>query len=119
MRTSIFLLLFTLILTSCQRSEGPIEEINIIDLVTSSVFAGQDKVVTTTKTTLAAEATDIQASSYKWTKISGGPAKIEKPHALTTKITGLRPGKYVFRITKKEEGMTLTDEVSITVQSRS
>ncbi|WP_408095815.1 PKD domain-containing protein [Peredibacter sp. HCB2-198] len=119
MRTSIFLLIFTLFLSSCQRSAGPIEEINIIDLVTSSIFAGHDKVITTSKTTLEALATDIQSSSYRWTKISGGPAKIEKPHALSTKITGLRPGKYVFRITKKEEGLTLTDEVSITVRGRS
>lgn len=102
---------------SCQRRD--IEEINVIDLVTSSISAGQDRTITSSSIQLDGEATDIQASTYKWVKISGGPAKIEHPRELTTKVSGLRPGKYVFRITKKEEGMTLTDEVSITVQSRS
>lgn len=104
---------------SCKRNENAVEEINIIDLVTSSIFAGQDKIIQKNTVTLEAIATDIQASTYKWSKISGGPAKIENSRELTTKITGLRPGKYVFRITKKEEGMILTDEVAITVQSRS
>lgn len=112
-------LLSCFLLASCQRQDNSIEEINIIDLVTSSIFAGQDLVINKNKVTLNAEATDIQTSTYKWTKISGGPAKIQNARSLTPTITGLRPGKYVFRITKKEQGMILTDEVAITVQSRS
>lgn len=111
------LLTISLLMASCQRQD--IEEINVIDLVTSSIFAGQDRTVTTSNIELDGEATDIQTSTYNWVKISGGPAKIERPRELTTKVSGLRPGKYVFRITKKEDGLILTDEVSITVQSRS
>ncbi len=56
--------------------------------------------------------------TFRWTKVSG-PASfnIVDPNAVSTKITGLVKGTYVFRLTVTDnEGASAYDDVSIIMQ---
>ena len=56
--------------------------------------------------------------SSSWNKISGpAAATIEQEGSLNTRVSGLREGNYVFRLTVTDDlGATASDEVSVTVE---
>jgi len=86
------------------------------------VTAGTDQSITlptTTTTILAVSASDPDGSivSYGWTKVSG-PAggAITSPSAISTGITGLQEGTYMFRVTvTDDDAATGQDDVTIVV----
>lgn len=39
-----------------------------------------------------------KVQNYRWTQISGAPARIETPNSSSTTVTGLTPGNYVFQL---------------------
>lgn len=87
------------------------------------VAAGADQTITLpeSKVTLTGTATDADGSivQYAWTKTSG-PAggTIATADKVTTAVSGLTQGVYVFRLTvKDDDGATAQDEVTITVNS--
>lgn len=85
------------------------------------VNAGSDQTITLPAgLTLTGTATDADGTiaSTVWTKISGGAATITNPNNLSTTVTGLAAGSYVFRLTATDNlGATGYDEISITVQA--
>jgi len=55
--------------------------------------------------------------TYKWEQTAGTPAVIETPAASTTKVSGLKPGENVFRLTVTDDkGNTGADEMKVIVQ---
>jgi len=58
------------------------------------------------------------AVTYNWTKISGGAAVIASPNSLSTTITGLVQGTYIFELAATDTGnLTGTDQVEVVVNS--
>ncbi len=85
------------------------------------VNAGPDQVINNpvTQANMAGIATDASPGfivSKLWTKISGGAAVITNDSSLTTTITGLVQGVYVFRLTVVDnDANSVSDDVQITV----
>lgn len=85
-----------------------------------TVNAGSDQAITLPldSVTLNGAASDADGtiSSRTWTKFSGGAATIVSASSLTTKITGLVAGTYVFRLTAvDDDGASSSDDVTVTV----
>lgn len=60
---------------------------------------------------------DGKIVSYYWTKVSGSGGVIETPSGVSTKISSLTEGTYVFRITVKDDkGASDYDDLIITVK---
>jgi len=84
------------------------------------ISAGEDKEVTANNTTLtgtAEAANDRTISTNVWSKVSG-PAggTLTTPNALTTAVTALETGTYVFKLTVTDSaGLITTDEVVVNV----
>ena len=84
--------------------------------------AGTDMVIIlpTNSATLdgsASKDSDGSIASYKWSKVSG-PAQliITSPSAVTTSVSNLVKGEYVFRLQVTDnKGATATDDVTVTV----
>lgn len=79
--------------------------------------AGADQIITVT-TMLYGTGVDPEggALTYKWEQTAGTPAIIETPAVATTKVSGLRSGENVFRLTVMDEkGASASDEVRVTV----
>jgi len=56
------------------------------------------------------------AGTTTWSQVSGAPATITSPNALTTTVTGFSAGNYIFRLsTTCQDGSFINDEVSVTV----
>ncbi|WP_428741888.1 PKD domain-containing protein, partial [Tenacibaculum sp.] len=54
--------------------------------------------------------------SYSWTKISGGIAVFNDATAVSTQVTSLQEGTYVFQLTvTDDDGLTDTDTITVTV----
>jgi hypothetical protein len=89
--------------------------------VPPTVNAGLDQVITlplsTVTLTGTANDTDGTITSYNWTKISGPTGgTITSPTVITTIVTGLTQGIYIFRLTVIDsDGATASDDISITV----
>ncbi len=82
--------------------------------------AGPDQVLTFPKdSTLldgSASTDDKEITKYQWTLKSGGNVTIETPGSVSTKISGLQQGNYLFTLTvTDEEGATSSDDISIKV----
>ncbi len=61
---------------------------------------------------------DGTISTYLWTKESGGAATITNPNGVSTTVTGLVEGIYVFRLTvTDDDGASASDTVTITVSA--
>jgi hypothetical protein len=84
-----------------------------------SVNAGLDKTICVTQPlTLTGTAGNPQSTppAYLWTKLAGPAAMITTPSAVTTTVTGLTPGNYVFQLSNKcIDGLYAKDIVSVTV----
>lgn len=65
--------------------------------------------------TLDGSASSGTITSYAWTKISGGTATITSPTSVTTTVTGLAQGTYIFQLSLN--GGTSTANDTITVNS--
>lgn len=90
--------------------------------VAASVYAGADQTVNypNTSTTLsgaANAATGKTITSTQWTKVSGpNTPTIVSPSSLSTNVTGLIAGTYVFKLTATQsDNSTLSDQVNVTV----
>lgn len=84
-----------------------------------SVNVGSDKTVTTDNTTVTASATPgsgASISSYLWTKVSGTGGTIVNPANVSTTLSGLSNGVYVYRcLVTQSDGQTAQDDIQITV----
>lgn len=94
---------------------------SVIDQTLPVVSAGSPVSVasgTTTATltgTATADGTNTIAST-KWTKKTGAAATITTPNSLSTGLTGLAPGTYVFTLTATDNvGNTNSSDVTVTV----
>lgn len=90
-----------------------------------TVNAGADIVRNWTDTTVVIDGTatdpDGWLTSHTWSKVSGGNAVLEQKlsDAADVRITGLKSGVYVFRLTVKDDkSATASDDVQVTVGSR-
>jgi hypothetical protein len=86
------------------------------------VSAGSPKTVTlpTNSVTLTGTASDPDGSiaSYAWTKTSGPAATIASPSSISTNVTGLTAGTYVFNLRVTDnKGATANSNVTVTVGS--
>ncbi|MFT3908044.1 MAG: T9SS type A sorting domain-containing protein [Ferruginibacter sp.] len=85
-----------------------------------SVNAGVDKIICITQQPLVLSGSVGSSQSsppvYLWTKLAGPPATIATPASLSTNVTGLTPGNYVFQLSNKcIDGLYAKDIVAITV----
>ncbi|CAL1518097.1 PKD domain-containing protein [Chitinophaga sp. MM2321] len=92
--------------------------------ITPTANAGKDLVISLPVTTVkldASASTDADGNiiTYAWKKISGPAAgNISSPGAVTTEITGLIAGTYVFELNVADDkGVSATDLVTVTVLS--
>jgi endonuclease/exonuclease/phosphatase family metal-dependent hydrolase len=86
------------------------------------VSAGTDQTLTasTTSTNLTGTASDPDGSivSTLWTKVSGPACTITTPSTLSTSVTGMTVGTYVFRLTATDNvGGTNFDDIQVTISS--
>jgi dienelactone hydrolase len=85
-----------------------------------SAFAGNDIIVNPVRdTVLKGTASDPDGTivSYHWTRISG-PSQftIKNPDSISTAITNLVPGVYVFRLTVMDnDSLTASDDIQVNV----
>lgn len=87
------------------------------------VDAGSDRTLILPKNSLAitASASDRDGSvkSYKWTKVSGPAAKMANTNKRELKLSSLKKGTYVFRITVKDnKNLSSSDDVKVFVNSK-
>jgi dienelactone hydrolase len=87
------------------------------------VDAGPDKTVTSGSVTLQANVKDGDGkiTSYSWTKVSGGSAKLKGDKTAKLSVSGMKKGSsYVFRLTAKDDkGALQSDDVTVTFKSDS
>lgn len=108
---------------SCQNdsSDGVTEVINVEDLINSGpVYAGSDKTITlpSSSVTLTGISENIQISTeFLWEKVSGADVNIETPKSITTRVTGLTVGQFVFRLTRTDGEEKVSDDVFVTVKA--
>ncbi len=86
------------------------------------VNAGTDRnlVASTTSVTLVGTATDPDGTitGTVWSKVSGPACTIVTPTSLTTSVTGMTPGVYVFRLTATDNtALTNSDDILIRINS--
>lgn len=84
------------------------------------VSAGADQTITlpTSTVNFTGTATDADGSiaSVLWTKVSGTGGTITSPTTLSTSVTGLTAGSYVYRLTATDNlGLTASDIVNVLV----
>ena len=89
---------------------------------TPVVSAGANKVLDWPRNSVAidtrASDKDGRIVSYHWHKTYGGRATINNPRSARAKISNLRPGAYIFRVTvTDDDGARRTDFVKVTVRS--
>ena len=81
--------------------------------------AGLDQTICVTQPlTLSGVAGNPQSTTpaYLWTQVSGPNSTINNPTALTTLVSGITPGNYVFQFSNKcADGLTATNLVSVSV----
>lgn len=87
-----------------------------------TVNAGSDQTITlptssVSVTGIASTQTQGQSiESYLWSKVSGGSATIVNPGNISTTISGLSQGSYVFKLTVTQtDGQTASDNLNVTV----
>jgi hypothetical protein len=88
-----------------------------------SCSAGENMYINTPETTafLMGEGSDPDGDSlvYRWTQTAGADCTIESPELNTTRVTGLKPGTYIFKLTVWDGFETLSDNVRVTVVNSS
>jgi predicted esterase len=98
----------------------PVEVSNVYDLaVSGSIKAGTDKVLTLPLNylSLSGVADNVsETTSFQWVKVSGPEATISTPSSLSTKISNLTEGQYLFQITRTDGSEKVSDSVSVTVK---
>lgn len=85
-----------------------------------TVYAGTDITTTANNVSLSGTVTPASGHSvtYLWTKTSGGSATIVSPTSISTTITGLSVGTYVFRLTgTQDDAQTAYDELTVIVNA--
>jgi dienelactone hydrolase len=88
------------------------------------VKAGPDKTLTLPANSLqirgSANDQDGKIESYKWTQVSGRSANLSGVNRETLKVTNLKEGTYVFRLTAKDDdGAGKADNVRVVVRKSS
>ncbi|MGZ3918048.1 MAG: PKD domain-containing protein, partial [Flavisolibacter sp.] len=84
------------------------------------VNAGANQTITlpTSSVTLSGSASDPDGTiaAYQWTKVSGGNVSFGSPAAVSTTVSGLAQGSYIFRLTATDNsGDSAYADVSVTV----
>jgi hypothetical protein len=84
--------------------------------------AGADRkvVLPTTSTAITGSGKDNDGTiaSYSWSKISGGSVSETGTTSATLKLSGLKAGSYIFRLTVKDnDGATDSDDITVVVDS--
>lgn len=83
---------------------------------TCNIIAGSNMVVSIPAQTLTLNGTTSSAGYVVWTKVSGGSATIDSPNNLTTTVSDLAGGDYVFQLTMIDNnGNTCVDTVNVEV----
>ena len=88
-----------------------------------TVSAGSNQTITLPVSTVTLTGTasgnnGATISSYTWTQVSGAAASITSPANVSTSVTGLTQGVYVFQLTAKDNnGLTASATVTITVNA--
>lgn len=108
--------------TSGQLAVYFVEKLNAdgttVDSTPPTVNAGVDQTVSASTATLTATATPTSPRtivSQLWTQVSGATAGITTPSALSTGLTGLATGVYVFKLTATDSmGLESSDNVQVT-----
>jgi poly(3-hydroxybutyrate) depolymerase len=81
--------------------------------------AGADKSVTSASTTITGSGSDSDGSisGYKWTQIQGpSPATLSNTSSSTLSVSGLKTGKYIFRLLVTDNGgLSDADYVAVNV----
>jgi dienelactone hydrolase len=80
--------------------------------------AGPDKTTSATSITLTGSGTDKDGKivSYQWTQYGGATATLTNANSATVTISGLKNGKYYFRLTVKDDkGASHYDNMMVTV----
>lgn len=88
-------------------------------VVIPGVYAGADKTISDSTTTFTGTVTwKGTAGTIGWNRMSGPSLPtIVSPNAVTTKITGLVKGEYVFRLTATDpDGLQAFDEMKLVVK---
>lgn len=87
-----------------------------ISMNTCNINAGEDMSISIPSSSLTLSGTTTSTGYTVWTKVSGGSATIDSPNALTTGVSNLEAGNYVFQLTMTdEEGNTCVDTVNVAV----
>jgi predicted esterase len=87
------------------------------DPAVPQAYAGKNQKVTGSSTTLDGTGSTGKVAKYEWVLLKGpNQAKITSPNSVTTTVTGLIPGDYIFRLfTYNSAGEYTRDDVGITV----
>ncbi|MGZ3849693.1 MAG: PKD domain-containing protein, partial [Flavisolibacter sp.] len=88
------------------------------------VNAGANQTITlpTSSVTLSGSASDPDGTiaAYQWTKVSGGNVSFGSPAAVSTTVSGLAQGSYIFRLTATDNsGASAYADVTVTVNGSS
>ena len=117
------MLLLTLLLITvgcCRDDVTPTEVIDVYDVVQSGPLSAGDDVSTThlqgAVTLKGSTENQNRSTTLSWRKVSGGNAVIKSPDQLQTHITGLEAGIYIFRLTRTDGSVSLSDDVVIKVR---
>ena len=94
-----------------------IASFHLLQAQNCTVNAGIDQVICTSQAvTLTATTAGNQNASpnYQWALVSGSAVTITNPNALTTTVTGINPGTYIFRFSALcQDGVTAIDSVTV------
>ncbi len=90
--------------------------------INPDAFAGPDKAIASPATSITLSGfgsdPDGNVASYSWSKVSGGSATIATPGAVTTNITGLSAGNYIFQLSVTDDsGGVSSDSVQVFVHA--
>jgi len=83
---------------------------------TCNISAGVDRTISIPVDALTLTGSTTSTGYTVWTKVSGGSATIDSPNSLTTTVSELEAGNYVFQLTMTDDdGNTCVDTVSVQV----
>ena len=122
MKTNFILFLTLLLVTAgcCEEDLTPTEVINVFDIVQSGPLSAGDDISISqlhgAVTLRGMTENQNERTLIYWKKISGGNAVIESPEELKTVISGLHAGMYIFRLTRIDGSVSISDDVVIKVK---
>jgi hypothetical protein len=96
---------------------GPDTTIRGTELILSGVASPARLIGRSMRVLNEADTMEYPIQAYQWTMMRGPGGKIADPHGLSTAVTGLKPGDYVFNLrTTDSNGGTMSGNVHVIVQ---